>query len=192
MNARHLELLASDYWRERLRDVILPLAFGKETPAGLGEDVLEIGPGPGLTTDWLGPQVPRLTGLELDPVLSTALATRMAATPNVTIVQGDATAIPFDDGRFSAAVCFTMLHHVPEVALQDRMLAEVCRVLRPGGLFMASDSIRSERLAGLHEDDIYNPVDPEALPARLERAGFAEIDVRDDTLTWVVHARSAQ
>jgi hypothetical protein len=35
--------------------------------------------------------------------------------------------MPFTSGRFSAAVCFTMLHHVPTPALQDRLLADPVR-----------------------------------------------------------------
>jgi ubiquinone/menaquinone biosynthesis C-methylase UbiE len=48
----------------------------------------------------------------------------------VAVVQGDATQMPFADGRFSAVLAFTVLHHLPSRALQDRMLAEVTRVLR--------------------------------------------------------------
>ena len=59
---------------------------------------------------------------------------------NVEVVTGDATALPFVDGRFSSAVSFTMLHHVPSAEQQNHVLAEVRRVLRPGGTFAGSDS----------------------------------------------------
>jgi Methyltransferase domain len=48
---------------------------------------------------------------------------------------GPGTHLPFPDGRFSAALSFTMLHHVPSPSEQDRLLAELARVLswwRPG------------------------------------------------------------
>ena len=109
MNREHLELLASDTWRDVLRDLIFPYALGD---VELGADVLEVGPGPGTTTDLLRGRLARLTAVEIDAGLAAALAERLAGT-NVEVVQADATAMPFPDGRFSSAVSFTMLHHVP-------------------------------------------------------------------------------
>jgi ubiquinone/menaquinone biosynthesis C-methylase UbiE len=48
--------------------------------------------------------------------------------------------MPFDDESFSGAACFTMLHHVPSPEAQDRLFAEVGRVLRPGAPFAGTDS----------------------------------------------------
>ena len=84
-----------------------------------------------------------------------------------------------------------MLHHVPTIELQDRLFAEVARVLRPGAALVASDSLASEELAGHHEDDTYNPVDPASLPARLAAAGFTDVDVRTNPFGWAVIARTA-
>ncbi len=70
-----------------------------------------------------------------------------------------------------------MLHHVPTPEQQDRLLAEVQRVLRPGGLLVGTDSTASDSLAELHEGDIYVPVDPDTLPARLAGAGFVDVVV---------------
>ena len=184
MNAEHLELGASDEWRDLLRDLVLPYALNG---ADLGDDVLEVGPGPGRTTELLRAQLPKLTSIELDEALAESLTTRMAGT-NVEVVQGDATAMPFEVGRFTGAVSFTMLHHVPTAELQDRLFAEVARVLRPSGLFIASDSVASEDLAALHVDDTYNPIDPTTVEARLRAAGFAAVDVRANELGWTAHA----
>lgn len=104
------------------------------------------------------------------------------------VVHADATAMPFEAGRFTGAVSFTMLHHVPTAELQDRLFAEVARVLRPGGTFVASDSVASDELAALHEGDTYNPVDPATDGARLRAAGFAEADVRGNEFGWAAHA----
>jgi SAM-dependent methyltransferase len=185
MNREHLELCASDEWRQTLRDLVLPYALAG---AGLGDDVLEVGPGPGMTTDLLRAEVDRLTALELDDDLARALASRLAGT-NAEVIQGDATAMPFEDGRFSGAVSLTMLHHVPTADLQDRLFAEVARVLRPGGLFVASDSVASDELAAFHHDDTYNPVDPGSVGDRLAAAGFAEVEVRANAFGWAAHAR---
>ncbi len=184
MNEEHLALLASDGWRDVLRDLILPYALAD---APLGDDVLEIGPGPGMTTDLLRAQLPKLTVLELDPQLATALAARLVGT-NVEVVHGDATTMPFDDGGFTAVVSFTMLHHVPTADLQDRLFADVERVLRPGGVFVVSDSVASEQLAALHDDDIYNPVDPTTVATRLHTAGFGAVEVRSNDFGWAAHA----
>ena len=48
--------------------------------------------------------------------------------------QGDVQELPFDDGAFDAAVAAWMLYHVPDL---DRGLAEIARVLRPGGALVA-------------------------------------------------------
>jgi 16S rRNA A1518/A1519 N6-dimethyltransferase RsmA/KsgA/DIM1 with predicted DNA glycosylase/AP lyase activity len=87
----------------------------------LGPEVLEVGPGPGLTTDRLRLMAHHVTAIEIDPHLAASLSRRMSGS-NVTVLPGDASSIPFEDARFSAAVSFTMLHHVPSRELQDKIL----------------------------------------------------------------------
>jgi SAM-dependent methyltransferase len=96
------------------------------------------------------------------------------------VLGGDATAMPFPDASFDAAVCLTMLHHVPSAALRDQLLREAARVLRPGGVLAGTDSLYSFSFRLLHLLDTMVVVDPESFPARLEAAGFREIaiDVR--------------
>lgn len=171
-----------------LKDYLLPFAFGDRSYADLGDDVLEVGPGPGLTTDLVRGDLVKLTAIELDPDLAGALADRLRGT-NVDVVEGDATAMPFESARFSGAMTFTMFHHVPTVELQDRLFGEIFRVLRPGGLLVASDSVASEDLAALHIDDIYNPVDPTTLAGRLGTIGFADIEIETNSLGWRCEAR---
>ena len=120
-----------------------------------------------------------MTALELNPELAASLTERMAGT-TVEVVRGDGTRQPFDDGYFSAAASFTMLHHVPTVELQDKLLAETARVLRPGAVFVGSDSLDSDGFRQLHIDDICVPVDPETFPARLSRAGFTDVTIEVD------------
>ena len=142
----------------------------------LGQDLLEVGPGPGLTTDFLRVRFQRVTALEVDPALADSLKRRMSGT-NVTVIQGDATALPFEDGQFSGAVAFTMLHHVPSPTLQDRLLCEVHRILRPGGMFAGTDSVWSPGLWLIHIGDTLVPVDPRTFKSRLESVGFADIHI---------------
>lgn len=173
MNQDHLEFCSSEEWAEILQEHILPWALGDRD---LGADVLEIGAGPGLSTDVLRRKVAQLTAVELDDDLAAKLAKRLEAT-NVEVVKADATALPFESERFSAATCFTMLHHVPSSAMQDQLLAELCRVLRPGGLLLGTDSIASSDLREFHAGDVYLPIDPGSLPTRLESSGFVDITV---------------
>ena len=173
MNERHLQLCASDEWAETVRSQIVPWAIGERE---LGDDVVEVGPGPGRTTDLLRGLTDRLTAVEVDPDLAAHLAARMAGT-NVEVVHADGTSLPFADNRFTGATCFTMLHHVPSAALQDRIFAELCRVLRPGGALVGVDSIDSPEFRELHLDDTCVPVDPVALADRLQRAGFSDVEV---------------
>jgi ubiquinone/menaquinone biosynthesis C-methylase UbiE len=174
MNALHRWYCRSDHWRNTVRDRLAPWVLGG---VDLGAHALEVGPGPGCVTDVLRTRVARVTAVEIDPALASALATRLADT-NVTVLQGDATRMPFPDASFDAAVSCTMLHHVPSPALQDRLLAEVARVLRPGAWFTGSDSMTSLLFWLVHVRDTLVPVAPEHLPARLEAAGFGDVQVQ--------------
>jgi SAM-dependent methyltransferase len=188
VNQQHLDFLATDEWRQTLEDRAFPFAFGPLGAEALGDDVLEIGPGPGMTTDLLRARVTHLTSIELDGDLAAQLRERLAGT-NVDVVDGDATAMPFEDGRFSGAVTFTMLHHVPTVELQDAMFRETLRVLRPGGVLVANDSVGREELAAFHVDDTYNPVDPDTLEGRLSAMGYVDIDIATNPYAWACRAR---
>ena len=178
MNEAHLRICASPEWAAYVESELLPWAVGD---AELGEEVLEVGPGPGLTTDVLRQRVPRLTAVEIDGRLAAALAERLSGS-NVRVLHGDGTSLPFPGGQFTAATLFTMLHHVPSVPLQDRLLAEVRRVLRPGGLVAGTDGMATDARRELHEGDVFLPVDPAGLAQRLTAAGFArpEVEVSGD------------
>lgn len=173
MNILHRRYCQSDQWRQAVHHGMMPWVLGE---VELGANVLEIGPGPGVTTDWLRERVPSLTCVEIDHKLADALKARLDGT-SVTVVEGDATAMEFADASFDAAVCFTMLHHVPARALQDRLLAEAHRVLKPGGLFLGSDSTTSFRFRLFHVFDTCVPVEPDAFGARLEAAGFVDAQI---------------
>ena len=148
--------------------------------ADLGDDVLEVGPGPGLTTDLLRARADRVTAVEVDGALAAALAERLSGS-NVEVIHGDGTDTGLASGRFSAATSFAMLHHMPTPELQDRLFAELYRVLRPGGAFVGTDSRDLEAIRAGHVDDVFVPVDPATLGNRLEAVGFRGlmVDVGD-------------
>jgi len=173
VNENHAQLLGSPEWAAYLHDEVLPAAV---RDADLGDDMLEIGPGPGAATSWLSQRVKRLAAVELSPSAAEALRGRFAGT-NVSVVTGDATALEYPSASFDSVGMFTMLHHVPTRRLQDALLAEALRVLRPGGTLVGSDSLASERLHHFHSGDTYNPVEPASLLTRLQTLGFAEMSV---------------
>src|SRR5947208_4342770 len=173
MNWFHRQVCRSGRWRRRVKGELLPWALqGVE----LGDNVLEIGPGPGITTDLLRGRARQLTVLEVDAAAAAALEKRLGGS-GVRIVHGDGAAMPFADGAFSGVVAFTMLHHVPTAALQDRLLAEARRVLRPGGVFAGFDGVGSLLFRLIHLGDTYTPVNPDNLGRRLEAAGFVDVTV---------------
>jgi ubiquinone/menaquinone biosynthesis C-methylase UbiE len=175
VNERHLALCASAEWQQLVAGHLLPWVLGEDE---LGDDVLEVGAGPGLVTDLLIERAARVTAVELDPALADALRARLGE--GVEVITGDATALPLPDDRFTAAACFTMLHHIPEPRAQDRALAELARVLRPGGLLLGTDGQDTPSRRELHVDDVFTPIDPATLPVRLEAAGFLDVLVEGD------------
>jgi SAM-dependent methyltransferase len=95
--------------------------------AGLVGDVLEIGSGTGSNLPSLPPAV---TGVWLVEPRARALERSAAGGVPVVVVEGDAQALPFPDGRFDSALCTWVLCELADPAAA---LAEIARVLRPGG-----------------------------------------------------------
>jgi ubiquinone/menaquinone biosynthesis C-methylase UbiE len=174
VNRAHAIICSSGWWARTVERELLPWGLaGVE----LGDDVLEVGPGFGATTRLLARRGTRLTVLELEEDYCERL--RRVLPQNVEVTQGDASRMPFADGRFSAVVCFTMLHHLASAELQDRLLAEAARVLGAGGMFAGTDSLGTGRIFKmLHVGDTLVPVPPDGLPERLERAGLANARVK--------------
>jgi SAM-dependent methyltransferase len=171
MNEKHMNLCPSPEWAAFIQQEILPkLTAG----LSLGEEMLEIGPGPGAATDWLRHKVKRLVAVESDEDLARKLTENY---PDVDVVHGDATALTYADNSFDSVASFTMLHHVPTVKLQNRLLGEALRVLRPGGVLFGGDSMPSNELHHFHEGDTYNPIDPGSFLPRLQTIGFYPITV---------------
>lgn len=187
MNWIHRRLCKSDSWKKTVREALLPWALNG---VDLGEEVLEIGPGPGVTTDLLRERCRHLTCIEIDARLAAQLSARMEGT-NVVVRRGDAAQMPFAEGSFSGAACFTMLHHVPSRELQDRILREAYRVLRPGAWLAGSDSRLSLRFRLLHVGDTMVVSDPDEFGKRLEDAGFQDVSIALAARAFSFRARKA-
>ena len=138
MNEAHLRICASPEWAAFVESELLPWVLAE---TDLGDEVLEVGPGPGLTTDVLRRQVPRLTAVEID----------------------------------------------------DQMLAELRRVLRPGGVLAGTDGVETPARRELHVDDDYLPIDPATMADRLAGAGFTRVtvEVEEDRFRFAATAPGA-
>jgi len=188
MNENHA-LCSTPEWAASLQSEMLePVTAGLD----LGDEMLELGPGPGAATRWLRRRVARLVALELDPDAAARLACELAGT-NVTVQVGDSTQVPFSDASFDSVGCFTMLHHLPTADEQFRTLGEAFRVLRPGGVLVGADSVASQGLHEFHEGDTYNPIDPARLLVFLQAAGFGHVMVSaGDGLLFTARKLSAE
>ena len=123
---------------ERIQTELLP---GLVANVELGDDMLEIGPGPGAATERLAPQMTRHVALELDAGTVRALGSKHKQ-DNAEVVVGDAAALGFADASFDSVGCFTVLHHLPTAVVQAATLSEMSRVLRPGGVLITSATWR--------------------------------------------------
>jgi ubiquinone/menaquinone biosynthesis C-methylase UbiE len=168
VNPAHNVICSSRRWRRRAEHKLVPWAL---QGVDLGGEVLEIGPGFGATTRALVRRVGTLDVLELDERYCERLRVQFGS--RVRVTRGDATAMPYPDRRFSAVLCFTMLHHIPSRELQDKVFSEVGRVLAPGGVFAGTDSVGAGTVFKLiHLGDTMVPIDPDELPDRLAAAGL--------------------
>lgn len=152
-----------------------------------GEQVLDVGSGPGLLMADMAPLVGphgHVTGIDLSDSMLVVSHRRLAASPvreRMTILKADATRLPFQDAHFDAAVSTQVYEYVPDV---DRALAELYRILRPGGralildtdwdslVWNAEDTSLRDRLIDAWIKRFAHPHLPSTLQQRLRRAGF--------------------
>ena len=182
MNENHARLCSSPEWAEMIQTELLPSLAGE---IKLGGSMLEVGPGAGAATVWLRQKVPHLVALELDATAAHVLENKLGGT-DVEVVVGDATAMQFPDVCFDSVGSFTMLHHVKTIAAQHKVMSEIFRVLRPGGVLIVSDSLASTELHDFHVDDTYNPIEPSCLLVLLRALGFSKINLAIDHILTVI------
>lgn len=144
------------------------------------DDVLEVACGVGALLQRHARRARFVAGLDHSPMQVGFARSRLAdriAEGTAEVVLGDAAALPWDDGRFSAALCVGGLELMPEPAAAIR---ELRRVLRPGGraVFTAGTSDEDHSAAQRRAEalDIWAPTEAQVRDA-VREAGFDEVDI---------------
>jgi ubiquinone/menaquinone biosynthesis C-methylase UbiE len=183
MNSLENWFCASGLWRSLTEQKWLPLAL---EGTDLGEHVLEVGAGPGAATNALAARTGRVTSLEYSHCVD--LREEVGA---ASVVQGDAAILPFKDHTFSSAIAVLVLHHLRSREAQDRAFAEIHRVLKPGGVFLAMEIADSWLARALHIRSTFIPVATDQLGSRLHAAGFSNAQVTNRSGGFLLRAQRA-
>jgi ubiquinone/menaquinone biosynthesis C-methylase UbiE len=113
----------------------------RELLAGATGRVLELGAGTGVNLDHYPPAVEELVLVEPDPHMAKRLRARLANWPRqATVLEAPAERLPLGDGEFELIVVTLVLCTVPD---QAAALAELRRVLAPGGRLLLIEHVRS-------------------------------------------------
>lgn len=129
-----------------------------ETVGAAGGDVLEVGFGTARNLEHYGPRVARVTGV--DPMSTEGVAPIEARIARATfpvlrtVLRADRE-LPFDSGRFDCVVTTFTLCSIPE---PEAALAEMRRVLKPGGRYVFIEHGRAERDSTARWQDRVNPI----------------------------------
>ena len=110
--------------------------------AGADWAVGDLGCGTGQVSAALAPFVGRVIAVDASAAMLQAAKKRLQGIDNVDLRRGDLEALPIDDARLDAATLMLVLHHVPE---PPRALADVSRVLKPGGRVVIVDMLPHDR-----------------------------------------------
>jgi ubiquinone/menaquinone biosynthesis C-methylase UbiE len=154
-----------------------------ELVRGLAGRVLEVGAGTGLNLSRYR-EVARVVAVEPEPTMARRASTRgREAAAHVEVLRGVAEALPFPDGAFDAVVaCYVLC----SVADPGAAIAEIRRVLRPGGPLRVYEHVRSTDPRWARVQDLITPVwhrfgcncHPNRNTAALLEAGGFEVSVR--------------
>jgi ubiquinone/menaquinone biosynthesis C-methylase UbiE len=135
----------------------------------------DLGCGTGAVTAALAPFVARVVAVDASAAMLQAARKRLHGADNVDLRRGELEALPIDDGRLDAATVMLVLHHLPEPA---GALAEVARVLQPGGRVVIVDMLPHDREAYRQQmGHLWLGFAEDYTRTVLEEAGFTEIRV---------------
>lgn len=173
MNRIETWFCGTAFWRSVTRRQLLPWVL---RGAQLGDCILELGAGPGAATPELSRMAAKVISLDYDGRAMGKLVEKVRGS-NAKALQGDAAALPFPGQTFSSAISILMLHHMRSPEEQDKAFAEIFRVLRPGGLFLAFEITDGWFNRVLHTKSTFVPMAPSGAFTRLTLAGFSRVSV---------------
>ena len=130
---------------DRLRTEMFGRRVDLHALLGLLDDgwtVGDLGCGTGPVSEALAPFVGRVVAVDDSAAMLGAARHRLADYRNVEIRKGDLDGLPLESGELDAAVVFLVLHHLAE---PPAALAEIGRVLRPGGRLLIVDMTPHDR-----------------------------------------------
>lgn len=146
------------------------------------ETLADLGSGTGFYTDLVASRIGTVYAVDVQPEMHELYATK-GVPPNVKQVTADIADLPFDDDELDGAIS-TMTYH--EFATADS-LAEVARVIRPGGKFCVVDwAAAGEGEAGPPHSE---RIDIGDALSSLSNSGFAIDRATTRTETFVIAAR---
>ena len=135
-SAGQWDRLRDDLFGERVHLAALPAFAGAEWTMG------DLGCGTGQMTAALAPFVRHVIAVDGSAAMLQAAKKRLQGFDNVELRRGDLEALPIDDARLDAATLALVLHHLAD---PRRVLAEVARVLKPGGQLLVVDMLPHDR-----------------------------------------------
>jgi ubiquinone/menaquinone biosynthesis C-methylase UbiE len=105
--------------------------------------VVDVGTGTGFVAVGLAGRARSVIGVDNSPAMLTVAADNIAACGlnNVSLISGEIDQLPLDDDSVDVAVANMVLHHAPDPAV---MVAEMARVVRPGGAIAITDEIEHD------------------------------------------------
>jgi len=164
---------------DRLRSDLFGDTFYLWAVLGLIDPALvvgDLGCGTGQLTETIAPYVRRVIAVDGSTDMLDAARARVGERSNVDIRQGDLEALPLQAGELDAAMLSLVLHYSPDPA---RALAEVGRVVKPGGRLLVVDMLPHEREEYQHQmGHVWLGFSERQMSRSLTGAGFDDIRMR--------------